>query len=64
MDERLEVNDEVEGEDVNDDNEDGELEEVQQVYTLKIGKKKVSVVSVQRKRKRVEKQRDDGVVEV
>ena len=32
------------GEDVNDDNEDGEVEEEQQVYTLKIGKRKASGV--------------------
>jgi len=54
----------VEGEDIEDDNEDGELEETQQVYTLKMGKKKVSVGSVQRKSKRVGAQRDGGVTTV
>ena len=57
MEETLEVDDEVEGEDDEDDNnEDDELEEEQQVYTLKTSKKKVSEVSVQRKSTRVVKQ--------
>ena len=56
VDETLEVNDEVEGEDdEDDDNEDEELEEAQQACTLKTRKKKVSGVSVQRKSTRVVK---------